>query len=100
MHSPLSMQALAHFSDSAGPVPRRTMSSTPATTAFGSASERPAGPAIGQAVKHAPHVGQALSISSTRPSSAASKPELSMAADRNSVPFEITDPMLGAFQAR
>src|SRR3954453_5862270 len=99
MHSPLSMQALAHFSDSAGPAPRRTMPNTPATTSFGSASPRPAGPAIGQAVKQAPHPVQALSISLTRPSSAASNPELSMAGDRNSVPTEASNPMLGAFQA-
>ena len=35
MHSPLAMQALAHFSDSAEPLPNRRMSSTPDTTAFG-----------------------------------------------------------------
>src|SRR3954451_25195505 len=79
MHSPLSMQALDHVSDSFGRAPKRMMSSTPATTAFGSASPRPAGPAIGQAVKHAPHFVQASSMSSTRLSSAASKPAFSMA---------------------
>ena len=66
MHSPLAMQALAHFSDSAGPLPSRRMSSTPDTTAFGSASPRPAGAAIGQALKQAPHLVQASSMSSTR----------------------------------
>ena len=43
MHSPLAMQDLAHFSDSAAPLPNRRMSSTPETTAFGSAPPRPAG---------------------------------------------------------
>jgi hypothetical protein len=55
------------------------MSSTLVTTAFGSASLKPAGPAIGQAVKHAPHVVQASSMSSTRLSRADWKPEMSMA---------------------
>jgi hypothetical protein len=41
---------------------------------------------MGQAEKHAPQVVQAPSISSTRPSSAVSKPELSMAAD---IPFRL-----------
>ena len=42
------------------------MSSTPETTASGSASPRPAGAAIGQALKQAPHLVQASSMSSTR----------------------------------
>ena len=50
------------------------MSSTPVTTAYGSASPRPAGSAIGQAVKQAPHLVQASSMSSTRPVRACSNP--------------------------
>ena len=66
MHSPLAMQALAHFCDSSGPLPSRRMSSTPEITALGSASPSPAGAAIGQASKQAPHLVQASSMSSTR----------------------------------
>ena len=43
------------------------MSSTPDTTATGSASPRPAGAAIGQALKQAPQRVQASSMSSMRP---------------------------------
>ena len=78
MHSPLSMQAFAHFCASSGPSPRRTMSSTPAITAFGSASPRPAGAAIGQAAKHAPQRVQASSMSPMRPAKASSNPVLFM----------------------
>src|SRR5947207_15052380 len=60
------------------------MSSTPDTTACGSASPSPAGPVIGQAEKHAPHLVQASSMSSTRPASAVSNPVLSMVEDSNS----------------
>src|SRR4029078_4781132 len=63
MHSPLAMQALAHFSDSAAPLPNRRISSTPLTTALGSAPPRPAGAAIGQTLKQAPHLVQASSMS-------------------------------------
>ncbi len=78
MHSPLAMQDLAHFSDSAEPLPKRRMSSTPETTALGSASPNPAGPAIGQAVKQAPHLVQASSMSSTRLVRASSNPAFCM----------------------
>src|SRR5688572_3988656 len=78
MHSPLAIQALAHFSDSAGPLPKRRMSSTPDTTAFGSASPSPAGAAIGQTSKQAPHLVQASSMSSTRAVRADSNPTFSM----------------------
>src|SRR2546428_1842763 len=78
MHSPLSMQALAHLRATSGPSPRRTMSRTPATTACGSPAPTPAGAVIGQAEKHAPHLVQASSISSTRLVKAASNPELSI----------------------
>src|SRR6185369_7512375 len=78
MHSPLAMQALAHFSDSAEPLPKRRMSSTPDTTATGSASARPAAGAIGQALKQAPHLVQASSMSSMRPVRASSNPVFCM----------------------
>src|SRR3954466_9267719 len=94
MHSPLSVQALAHLSDSAGPAPERTMSSTPDTTAVGSAPARPAGPAIGQALKQAPHFVQASSISSTRLWSAVSKPEFSITMTGI---FRLPECMVGVF---
>jgi hypothetical protein len=78
MHSPLAMQALAHFSDSAEPLPNRRMSSTPETTAFGSAPPSPAGSAIGQTSKHLPHLVQASSTSSTRLFRACSNPAVCM----------------------
>src|SRR5437870_12477191 len=66
MHSPESTQEFAHLREAAGPSPVRTMSSTPAMVARGSASAMPAAPVIGQASKHLPHLVQASSISSTR----------------------------------
>src|SRR5438874_4876313 len=66
MHSPESTQELAHLREAAVPSPMRTMSSTPAITALGSAPAMPAAPVIGQASKHLPHLVQASSISSTR----------------------------------
>ena len=54
------------------------MSSTPVTVAEGSAAVRPAGSVIGHAAKQAPHLVQALSISSTRVDSAYSKLVLCM----------------------
>src|SRR4030095_8915193 len=66
MHSPESTQALAHLRDASGPSPERTMSSTPALVAWGSASATPAAPVIGQASKHLPHLVQASSMASTR----------------------------------
>src|SRR5436190_10442020 len=48
------------------------MSSTPETTACGSASPIPAAPVIGHAVKQAPHLVHASSMSSTRAARAAS----------------------------
>src|SRR5262245_8989893 len=74
MHSPLATQALAHFCETSGPLPSLRMSSTPDTTAFGSASAMPAPPVIGQAVKQAPHLVQASSMSSTRAVRASSNP--------------------------
>ena len=76
-----------------GPGPSATMSSTPDTTAWGSASPSPAGPVIGQAVKHAPHLVQASSISSTRPARAASNPVFSMTSNSS------FGGMVGAFRA-
>src|SRR3954468_22432974 len=73
MHSPESTQAFAHVRDASGPSPIRTMSSTPAIVAFGSASAMPAAPVIGQASKHLPQVVQASSIASTRAERAVSK---------------------------
>ena len=67
MHSPLAMQALAHFCDSAGPLPSRRMSSTPETTAFGigvaeagrrrDRAGREAGAAFGAGVEHVVDAG-------------------------------------------
>jgi hypothetical protein len=62
MHSPESTQELAHVREALGPSPVRTMSSTPATVARGSASAMPAAGVIGQASKHLPHLVQASSI--------------------------------------
>src|SRR5947209_1679364 len=72
MHSPLMMQLLAHLRAVSGPVASRTMSRTPAMTSCGSASLIPAAPVIGQALKQAPHLVQASSMSSTRAASATS----------------------------
>src|SRR5262245_53087023 len=66
MHSPESTHELAHLRDMSGPVPMRTMSSTPAIASRGSASAMPAGALIGQASKHLPHLVQASSMASTR----------------------------------
>src|SRR5438309_2731589 len=79
MHSPLSTQDVAQRSASAGPSPSLTRSSTPDTTACGSAPVRPAASVIGHAVKQAPHLVQALTISSTRDDSASSKVVAGMA---------------------
>jgi hypothetical protein len=73
MHSPESTQALAHLRDASGPSPVRTMSSTPAIAACGSASATPAALVIGQASKHLPHWVQASSMASTRAVRAVSK---------------------------
>src|ERR1044071_7126166 len=73
MHSPESTQASAHLREGSGPLPIRTMSSTPAMAAAGSASAMPAGAVIGQASKHLPHLVQASSIVSTRAARAVSK---------------------------
>src|SRR6266567_6282279 len=73
MHSPLSTQELAHLREVSGPLPVRTMSSTPAMTSRGPASAMPAAPVIGQASKHLPHLVQASSIVSTRELKAVSK---------------------------
>src|SRR5207248_1730466 len=73
MHSPESTQELAHWREASGPSPVRTMSSTPAIVACGSASAMPAASVIGQASKHFPHFVQASSISSTREARAVSK---------------------------
>src|SRR6185436_17047439 len=81
MHSPLAMQALAHFSDSSLPLPKRKISSTPETTALGSAAPRPAGAAIGQTSKHLPHLVQASTMSSTRLVRASSNPACCMSLD-------------------
>src|SRR4029077_2915731 len=72
MHSPLMMQLLAHLRDSSGPTPCRTMSRTPVTTSRGSALPIRAAAVLGQAVKQAPHLVQASSMSSTRLASALS----------------------------
>src|SRR5215468_5472933 len=73
MHSPESTQELAHLRDASGPLPVRTMSSTPAIAACGSVSAIPAAVVIGQASKHLPQRVQASSISSTRVCKAVSK---------------------------
>src|SRR5262249_43813146 len=73
MHSPESTQELAHLREASGPSPVRTMSSTPAIVACGSASAMPAAPVIGHASKHLPHLVQASSIASTRSVRAVSK---------------------------
>src|SRR5215813_9513559 len=73
MHSPESTQALAHLREASGPSPVRTMSSTPAIAACGSASAMPAADVIGQASKHLPHLVQAETISSARACRAVSK---------------------------
>src|SRR5262245_40432414 len=73
MHSPDSTQALAHLREASGPSPERTMSSTPAIVACGSAPATPAAPVIGQASKHLPHLVQASSMASTRAVRAVSK---------------------------
>src|SRR5262249_10257534 len=70
MHSPLSMQALAHLRDISGPSPVRTMSRMPAIVVCGSAPATPAGSLMGQASKHLPHVVQASTMTSTRAESA------------------------------
>jgi hypothetical protein len=62
MHSPDATHEFAHFCEISGPRPERTMSSTPAIVADGSAPETPAGPVIGQTSKHFPHRVQASSI--------------------------------------
>jgi hypothetical protein len=80
MHSPLSTQALAHWREVCGPAPVRTMSSTPAIVAGGSASAMPAAPVIGQASKHLPHLVQASSMVSTREFKAVSKAPVMAAA--------------------
>src|SRR5882757_4862318 len=66
MHSPDSTHELAHLREASGPSPVRTISSTPAIVACGSASAMPAAAVIGQASKHLPHLVQAESISSVR----------------------------------
>src|SRR5205823_6111353 len=70
---PDSTQELAHLREASGPSPLRTMSSTPAIAACGSASAIPAAAVIGQASKHLPQRVQASSISSTRARKALSK---------------------------
>src|SRR5262245_56058143 len=73
MHSPESTQELAHLRETSGPSPERTISSTPAIAACGSAPATPAAPVIGQASKHLPHLVQASSMASTRAVRAVSK---------------------------
>src|SRR5262249_58106317 len=72
MHSPLSMQELAHLREASGPSPVRRISSTPAMTSCGLASI-PAGATDGQTSTHAPHLVQAASMSSMREANAVSK---------------------------
>src|SRR5262245_59304530 len=73
MHSPLSMQEVAHLREASGPSPLRTISRTPAITSCGLTLAMPAGWTLGQMSMHLPHLTQASSISSTRLLSAVSK---------------------------
>src|SRR6185437_5102271 len=73
MQSPLSMQEDAHLREASGPSPERTRSRTPEITSVGEASAILAGPTLGQASTHLPHLTQASSMSPTRSFSAASK---------------------------
>src|SRR5262245_816627 len=66
MHSPDRTQPLAHLRAASLPSPRRRMSTTPASTARGSASATPAASVIGQTSKHLPHWVQASAIALIR----------------------------------
>jgi hypothetical protein len=66
MHSPERRQALAHVRAASLPSPWRRMSTTPASTARGSASATPAASVIGQTSKHLPHCVQASAMAAMR----------------------------------